>query len=299
MPRTRLAAALGAVALFSVSQAHAAVDARLAPDQVTLTDDGRTVLVYRARNADPAQPGRANYVHPLYAPDGTLLTEDQATDFPDQRGVFWAWRQVRLNGRQVADGWGMNGLTYFVKETKFQGQTNGSGVLTLNLDWIVSIDGELNYVAREVTAITVHPLVKGARRIDFDTTVTPRVSGLALGGADDLKGYGGFALRLVRSDKLNFASQGKAVEPAVGQVAAGPSMGFSWAAEPGLPAWAVGLACKAQGAPVTQWVLRRGPSMQNCAFPGRAPFNLTKDQPLHLETSLVIQPRTAEARGSK
>ncbi len=293
MPRFRLAAALtGALALFGSSQAQAAVDAKLAPDQVTITDDGRTVLVYRARTQDPAQPGRANYVHPLYAPDGTLLTEDRATDFPEQRGVFWAWRQVRLNGQLVADGWGMGGLTYVVKDTKFQGQVDGSGTLTLDTDWIVSTGGELVYVAREVTAITVYPLVKGARRFAFDTTVTPRVEGLSLGGSEDSKGYGGFALRLVRPDKLTFAAQGRVIAPAQDQIAAGPAMGFTWAREAGLPNWAVGLACKAQGAPITQWVLRNTPSMQNCAFPGRAPFNLTRDTPLHLEETLVIQPRS-------
>lgn len=293
MSRLSLAAALaGVMALVSAPPALAAIDAKLAPDQVTITDDGRTVLVYRARTQDPSQPGRANYVHPLYAPDGTLLTEDRASDFPEQRGVFWAWRQVRLNGQLVADGWGMSGLTYFVKDTKFQGQIDGSGVLTLNIDWIVSTGGELFYVAREVTAITVYPLNKGARRIAFDTTITPRVDGLSLGGSEDSKGYGGFAMRLVRPDKLTFAAQGKVVAPAQDQVAGGPAMGFTWASEAGLPAWALGLACKAQGSPVTQWILRNAPSMQNCAFPGRAPFNLTKDTPLRLEETLVIQPRS-------
>lgn len=293
MPRLRPVAALaGALTLASALQAHAAVDAKLAPDQVTITDDGKTVLVYRARTQDPSQPGRSNYVHPLYAPDGTLLTEDRGADFPEQRGAFWAWRQVRLNGQLVADGWGMSGLTYFVKETKFQGQVDGSGVLTLDTDWIVSTGGELVYVARETTAITVYALNKGARRIAFDTTITPRVDGLSLGGSEDSKGYGGFALRLVRPDKLTFAAQGKVVSPAQDQIAGGPAMGFSWANEAGLPAWALGLACKAQGKPITQWILRNTPSMQNCAFPGRAPFTLTKDTPLHLESTLVIQPRS-------
>ncbi|MCI3135609.1 DUF6807 family protein [Phenylobacterium aquaticum] len=173
MPRLRPVAALaGALTLASALQAHAAIDAKLAPDQVTITDDGKTVLVYRARTQDPSQPGRSNYVHPLYAPDGTLLTEDRGADFPEQRGAFWAWRQVRLNGQLVADGWGMSGLTYFVKATKFQGQVDGSGVLTLDTDWIVSTGGELVYVARETTAITVYALNKGARRIAFDTTIT-------------------------------------------------------------------------------------------------------------------------------
>ena len=136
-----------ACALAFALPAQAAVDAKLSPDQVTITDDGKPVLVYRARTADPAQPGRLNYIHPLYAPDGTALTEDGPADHPHQRGVFWAWHQVKLNGQPAADGWFMTGLTYFVKGQKFQGQTDGSGVLTVDLDWMVSKDGELVYVA--------------------------------------------------------------------------------------------------------------------------------------------------------
>lgn len=273
--------------------AQAAVDARLTPDQVTITDDGKPVLVYRTRTPDPAQPGRLNYIHPLYAPDGTVLTEDAPADHPHQRGVFWAWHQVRLNGQPVADGWFMTGLTYFVRGQKFQGQTDGSGVLTLDLDWMVSKDGELVYVASETTRVTVHPLAKGGRTLDFDTAITPKVDGLSLGGSDDAKGYGGFSIRLVRPDQLTFASQGKPVQPQVGQVSAGSSMGFTWPVSAGYPAWAVGLACKANGQPVTQWILRRELSMQNCAFPGRVPVQLRKGEPLRLQAAIVIQPRKA------
>lgn len=70
-------------------------------------------------------------------------------------------------------------------------------------------------------------------------------------------------------------------------------MGFTWPASAGYPAWAVGLACKANGQPITQWILRRELSMQNCAFPGRVPVQLTKGQPMRLQAAIVIQPRKA------
>ena len=192
----------------------ARVDAVLTDDAVTLTEAGRTVLVYRTKPLDPAaEPGRLNYVHPLYAPDGTVLTEDRPADHLHQRGVFWSWHQILVNGQRAADGWFMKGLTFHVRETRFKGDAEGGGTLTVNADWIVSSGPELDYVARETTKVRVYPLTDGARRIDFDTRITARIDALGLGGSDDVKGYGGFSLRLARPDKLTFASGGKTITP--------------------------------------------------------------------------------------
>lgn len=268
------------------------LDAVIGPDGVTVTEDDRPVLFYRTRPADPAaEPGRLNYVHPLYAPDGTVLTEDRPADHPHQRGLFWSWHQVRLGDRVVADGWFMKGLTFVVKKTAFSTDGRGVGTLTLDVDWIVSSGPELVYVATETTRVRVPPLGKdGARRIEFETVLTPTVDGLSLGGSDDAKGYGGFAMRLIAPDRLAFASRGKVVTPAAGPVAAGAGMGFSWPGQPGLSQWAVGLACKANGRPITQWILRRELSMQNCVWPGRAPVALPRGKPLRLESTVVVQP---------
>ncbi|HQT53150.1 MAG: PmoA family protein [Phenylobacterium sp.] len=294
---SKFASALAALLVLSAPvAAQAAIDAKLAPDSVTLTDNGRTVLVYRTRTNDPAEPGRLNYVNPLYAPDGTLLTEDRPADHLHQRGLFWSWHQVRLGDEVVADGWFMKGLTFFVRGTKFQGQPDGSGVLTVDVDWIVTSKPELVYVAREITKVTVRPATPAGQRIEFDTTITARAPGLSLGGSDDVKGYGGFSMRLVQPDRLSFASRGEAVTPAVEALPAGPAMGFAWPVANAYPAWAVGLACKAQGQPITRWILRRELSMQNCVFPGRAPYAIPIDRPLRLESTVVIQPRESAAR---
>jgi hypothetical protein len=258
---------------------------------VTVTEDDRPVLFYRTRPADPAtEPGRLNYVHPLYAPDGTVLTEDRPADHPHQRGLFWSWHQVRLGDRIVADGWFMKGLTFVVKKTRFATDRTGAGKLVLDVDWIVSSGPELVYVATETTTVRVQPLKKGARRIDVATVITPTVDGLSLGGSDDAKGYGGFSMRLIAPDRLVFGSQGKGVVPQVGPVTAGSSMGFAWPSQPGLSQWAVGLSCKVDGKPITQWILRKELSMQNFVWPGRAPVALVKGRPLKLETALVVRP---------
>jgi hypothetical protein len=285
-------AALGAAALLllSAAGAQARVDIRPQPDGVTVSDDGKPVLFFRTRTPDPAQPGRLAYVHPLQAPDGTVLTEDQPADHPSQRGLYWGWPQVLLNGQAVADSWNLKGMTFFVRATRFQGATDGSGALSFDIDWIVSSRPELVYVASETTKITVRPLARGARRIEIDTVVTPRVDGLAVSGGE--KGEGGLALRLARPDRLVFNSGKTTVAATPGPLTAGPAMGFSWPAEAGAPAYAVGLACRAQGLSLTQWILRHELSGQNCVFPGRTAYAISRDRPLHLQATLVIQPRS-------
>lgn len=267
------------------------VDAVFAADGVTITDGGKSVLFYRTAPADPREPGRLNYVHPLYAPDGAVLTQDRPADHLHQRGVFWSWHQVIVDGKAVADGWFMKGLTFHVREKRFKGDKAAGGTLTVNADWIVNSGPEVAYVARETTKVKVFALKKGARRIDFDTVITARADTLALGGSDDAKGYGGFSMRLIQPDRLAFGSAGKAVTPAVGPVEAGKAMGFAWTGSD-VPAWTVGLACRADGAPITRWILRKELSMQNCVFPGRAPFVLKKGQTLRLQSTLILRPAT-------
>lgn len=267
------------------------VDAVFADDAVTLTEAGKTVLVYRAKPLDPAsEPGRSNYVAVLYAPDGTALTEDRPGDHPHQRGVWWAWMKVQTGGKTVADGWYMKGLSYLVREKRFLGDAQGGGTLTVEVDWMVNSGPELAYVARETTKVTVRPQKAGARRIEFDTTIVSRVDALGLGGSEDDRGFGGFSIRLVDPEHLTFASGGKTITPTGGAVIAGPSMGFAWSGGADSPAWTVGLACKANGQAVTRWMLYSDRSMQNCVFPGRAPLVLKKDETLRLQETLVIRP---------
>ncbi|KQV58158.1 MULTISPECIES: DUF6807 family protein [unclassified Caulobacter] len=270
------------------------VDAVFADDAVTLTEAGKTVLAYRTKPLNPAaEPGRANYVGALYAPDGAALVEDRPGDHPHQRGVWWAWMKVQTGGKTVADGWYMKGLTYFVREKRFLGDAEGGGTLTVDVDWMVNSGPELAYVARETTKVTVRPLKAGARRVEFDTTIVSRVDALGLGGSEDDRGFGGFSIRLVDPEHLTFSSGGKTITPNGGAIDAGPNMGFAWSGGSGgsgSPAWAVGLACKANGQAVKRWMLYNDRSMQNCVFPGRAPLVLKKDQALHLQETLVIRP---------
>jgi hypothetical protein len=37
---------------------------------------------------------RSNYIHPIYGPNGEMLTRDWSKDHPHHRGIYWAWPEV-------------------------------------------------------------------------------------------------------------------------------------------------------------------------------------------------------------
>jgi hypothetical protein len=78
-----------------------------ASGQVDFFEQDRPVLRYNYRAVEPgevlnqvaegnrryARP-RSNYLHPLYALDGAVLTRDWSLDHPHHRGIYWAWPEV-------------------------------------------------------------------------------------------------------------------------------------------------------------------------------------------------------------
>ena len=258
---------------------------------VLVSEAGQAVFFYRTAPPAGLESWRLHYIHPLHAPDGTVLTEDRPADHLHQRGVYWAWRRIMLDNRQVADSWAMENIAYRVRRSDFKPQSDGSGRLSLKVEWLLTSATRVEVLAIERTEIVVHPLAdNNARRIDFDTTLTARRAGLSLAGTDDEKGYSGFSARFVRPDLFDFTTANRLLEPTPGWVAADGEVTMSWRDVQDTPPWRITLRCSAQGTPVRAWVLRRELSMQNCAFPGRKPVAVPLRQPLRLLSTLVIAP---------
>ncbi len=82
---------------------------------VTCTDNGRQfvvsvaekpVLTYNhavVESNDPKTPyyARSGYLHPVFAPDGTVVTDDFAPDHPHQHGIMFAWTNTTFEGRKL------------------------------------------------------------------------------------------------------------------------------------------------------------------------------------------------------
>ena len=86
---------------------------------VTVLEGIRPVLTYqRAAKSEDGRWPRANYVHPLYDLDGEVLTEDFPADHGHQRGIFWAWHQVLVDGQPMGDAWACIDFQWDVTEDR-------------------------------------------------------------------------------------------------------------------------------------------------------------------------------------
>jgi hypothetical protein len=43
---------------------------------------------------------RCDYIHPLFGPNGEVLTDDWLPDHPHHRGIYWAWPEVDWHGKR-------------------------------------------------------------------------------------------------------------------------------------------------------------------------------------------------------
>jgi hypothetical protein len=165
---------------------------------LTVRDHGVNVLTYHYGEHLPAATdpryARSCYIHPLFSPDGEVLTADFPADHLHHHGLFWAWPVVFARGiatqtwapadpslRQRFVGW---------RERDIRG---GLARLRVENNW--TLDGR-EVLARETVTIIVHPLERGGRAIDVELLITPVGGPLELRGSpEENKGYGGLCFR--------------------------------------------------------------------------------------------------------
>ena len=232
---------------------------------------------------------RCNYIHPLYGPDGSRLTEDFPADHLHHRGIFWTWHQVLIDDKQVSDGWELKNFQQQVTSFEFMLQ-KGIGLLNTTVEWKSPLwkNGSEAYL-KEDTKIIIHPKSGNYRRIDFEIHLKALTDRLSIGGSDDEKGYSGFSVRLKLPADVHFTGANGLVEPANAAIEAGNSMNVSGAfLNGGKPGGLVIWSDPSNPVPATSWIIRKAASMQNVAFPGRKPVAIPFDQPLVLKYSLLV-----------
>jgi len=108
------------------------------PDRVTVTDDGRHLVVkvgmkhvfsynhVTVPSPDPKHPyyARSGYIHPLYNPDGKVVTDDFNPDHAHQHGIMLAWRKMTYDGRQT-NGWDQQAGLGKVEHATLEAFTSG------------------------------------------------------------------------------------------------------------------------------------------------------------------------------
>ena len=250
------------------------------PEGIEIRENGSKVLFYQSEPKDMNNRySRANYVHPLYNLHGSVLTEDFPDDHPHHRGIFWAWHQIIVDEKPVADSWSCENISWDVINTDVRRNKNQIALFNEVL-WKSTLAGESDpeTIIREKSRITVHGANHQYRMIDFEIHLTAEVDNVEIGGSDDPKGYGGFSLRFKLPDDVVFMSQGETITAQELAVNAGPWLDISGSFEDGNPVGGITVLCHPEnpGHP-EPWILRRAKSMQNPAFPGRTPVALTKD----------------------
>ena len=208
---------------------------------------------------------------------------------PYHRGIFWAWHQIIWNNKQIADGWICENISWEPSKIEVQ-RKKKSITLQSEMLWKSVFDQHsAKPIVREHTKITVYRSTNQLRIIDFDIQLFDLEDSLKIGGSDDEKGYGGFCMRLKLPEDISFASGDTEVTALETAVHAGPWMDFIGSFD-GKDSPKIGVAVflnDSNPAPLQEWILRKKESMQNIAYPGRTPVELSKNG-LRLRYRLVI-----------
>ncbi len=192
---------------------------------IEIWEKGKKVLFYQQRPKSlDGRYEREGYVHPLYSLNEKNLTEDFPEDHPYHRGIFWAWHQILLNDKKIADGWVCENISWSPIKLKVK-KRKENVLLQSEMIWNAK-PGNNNPtdIVKENTKITVHKSTGRYRAIDFDIQLFALVDSLKIGGSDDVKGYGGFCLRLKLPKDISFVSNKIAISPMETAITAGPWM---------------------------------------------------------------------------
>lgn len=249
---------------------------------IEISENSKPVLFFQTKpKTVDGKYKRAGYIHPLYDLNGNSLTDDSPEDHPYHRGIFWAWHQIIVNGKNVADGWMSEHISFDPGKMQVTKSPTNT-ILTSQLTWKVTDSGKapLNVVS-EVSRINIYRAKEHYRIIDFDIFLKPLVNDLKIGGSDDPKGYGGFCLRLQQPGNIQFISADSAVTPQQTAVLAGPWMDFRMN-DRGVAVFGY----KDTEGP-HPWILRNEKSMQNVPYPGRSPVAVPAEG-LRLKYRIVI-----------
>jgi len=260
---------------------------------VLVTEDNQKVLFYQVeqKNHD-GEYERCNYIHPLWGLDGNVLTEDFPADHLHQRGIFWAWHQILIDGKSIGDGWAIKNYEQEVTYTNVKTLKNGAAVLKTQVDWKSDkwmLDGLKIPYLRENATITIYPKKRNYRKIDFEISLLALADNLQIGGADNEKGYSGFSARIVLPEDVKFSGPAGEITPVNLAVQSEGFVNISGAfGKNGKQAGLVIIDNPQNPMYPQEWILRSAKSMQNPVFPGRVPVAVSTKKPLVLKYSLLI-----------
>ncbi len=182
----------------------------LTPSSLELSEDGKPVLVYNhgmiLKEGVDEKFRRSSYIHPVYAPDGTVITDDFPKDHLHHRGICWSWPIVKFEGASY-DVWAVQGMHQRFVRWKSRRVSADSAVLAVENGWYA---GERKAV-KETVELTVHRTAGSRRSFEVKLTFEAVDSPVELSGRE-VKGYGGLGIRFATRSETILRTDG-GVEP--------------------------------------------------------------------------------------
>ncbi len=266
------------------------------PTGMQLSDGGKPVFVYNfgmvLAPGFPESMRRSCYLHPVYAPNGALLSDDFNADHPHHRGISWMWPEVTVDGRQ-GDLWMVKRFQQRFVGWKARETQGGTAKLAVENGWF---EGDHKFVKEDVEMV-VHGVEQAAggneqRVIDFSLSFEAVDKPVRiLGTSEGKKGFGGFCFRFAPRDggtaKTIIRSE-KGLSPKDAVLGK-----HHWAEVAGVfqgkPAWGrIDDREGNPGYPNNGWLLRHGFGFLNVSCPGLVPHTLEPGKPLLLKYRVTL-----------
>ncbi len=242
--------------------------------RVELTANGKPVMVYNSgmqlANGAPEEKRRCCYVHPVYAPNGVIVTDDFPKDHWHHRGIFWTWPRVIFEGTEY-DMWMMRGGL----ERRTGKASHSGSELQAENGWFLN--------GRKIVREYVHIRPESASKIHFDLEFEALAGPVQLIGApENNKGYGGFSVRfaprqntVIRTDTGTEAKDTDMVPHAWAELQGDYQDG--------------GATLRIDDPQKNGWCLRNY-GFLGVNYPGLSPTTLTPGKPLKLSYTVTLTP---------
>ncbi|WP_370478728.1 DUF6807 family protein [Tamlana flava] len=279
------------------------VNVSINADAAHFSEGNDSILKYQiAEKSLNGKYKRANYIHPLYALNGTVLTEDFPEDHPHHRGIFWAWHQLYIGDKRIGDGWEIDHFSWDVVSVEELPQKSSAKGIKAEVLWKSDLwldaEGNEKPFVKEITTFKVYPRTENYRLIDIEINSLALEPNMRIGGSEDVKGYGGFSPRIKLPNDVAFTSSTGEIIPENLPVKAGPWMDISGLfSETEEPSGITILCHPMNPKPIDQWILRKQRSMQNAVypFPGAEPMVLSQSHPTVLKYRIIIHSGDAKS----
>lgn len=273
-------------------EADRVVAIRVTETGLQVLDAGRPVMFYattpRSRQGKHTRNG---FVHPLYGLDGEQLTQIFPNDHRHHHGVFWAWHQLWVGDQRAGDPWLTDDFLANMIEVRVIDQGPVFAALQSRLHWtspkIVDENGKPRAIIEETTTIRVFHATETTQLIDFEIQLKPLLDDVRIGGAENVKGYSGFTVRVRPPREMKILTESTALDvDAVGTHSRWADVTGHFSDSDRLSGIAI-LSHRSLPEFPPRWLLRFY-GMQNVVYPGRDAVRLSAESPLVLRHRLVI-----------